>query len=124
MNRERAEAHLRQLADIVAAGQSAISRWLDGVAGGFGVVAASGRCGPAEGPVGELVHLPPGVLLEPMIMTALRAGVAQAGPAARFIRGVVLQVALGGRPAADRAGAGGVPDLGQVPQLDPGIMTL
>jgi hypothetical protein len=35
----------------------------------------------------------------------------------------VLEVAGGGGPPADRAGAGGVPDLGQVPELDPGIMT-
>src|SRR5439155_247235 len=58
-----------------------------------------------------------------MVMPALRARVAQTGPAARFVRGVALVVALGGGPPADRAGAGRVPDLGQVPQLDPGIMT-
>ena len=57
-------------------------------------------------------------------MTALRAGVAETRPAARLIRRVVLDVALGGGPPADGAGAGGVPDLGQVPQLDPGIMAL
>ena len=68
--------------------------------------------------------MPLGVLLEPMVMTALRAGVAEARPAARFVRRVVLEVGLGGGPTADRAGAGGVPDLGQVPELDPGIMTL
>src|SRR4029077_17260315 len=75
-------------------------------------------------PVGKLVHLPPGVLLEPMIMTTLRAGVTQARPAACFVGNVVLEVGLASGPAADRAGAGGVPDLGQVPQLDPRIMTL
>ena len=48
----------------------------DGVAGGFGVVAAPGRGGPAECPVGKLVHLLPEVLLEPMVMTALRARIA------------------------------------------------
>src|SRR5206468_12767497 len=53
---------------------------------------------------------------------ALRAGVAEARPAARLIRRVVLDVALGSRPPADGAGAGRVPDLGQVPQLDPRIM--
>src|SRR5689334_13412456 len=55
-------------------------------------------------------------------MTALRAGVAKTRPAARFICRVVLDVALGGGPPADGAGAGRVPDLGQVPELDPGIM--
>jgi hypothetical protein len=94
----------------------------DGVAGGFGVVGASGRGRPPEGPVGQLVHSPPGVLLEPMVMAALRACVAETGPAACFIRGVVLQIALGGGPPADGAGAGGVPDLGQVPQHDPGVV--
>ena len=95
---------------------------LDRVAGGFGVVAAPGRCGPPEGPVGKLLDVPLGVLLEAMVMTALRTGVTQARPAARLVRGVVLEVALGGGPAADGAGAGRVPDLGQVPELDPGIV--
>jgi hypothetical protein len=38
------------------------------------------------------------------------------------MRGVVLEVALGGGPPADGAGAGGVPDLGQVPEPDPGVV--
>jgi hypothetical protein len=53
---------------------------------------------------------------------ALWAGVTQAAAAACFIRGVVLQVALGGGAAADGAGTGSVPDLGQVPQPDPGVV--
>src|SRR5689334_8866955 len=57
-----------------------------------------------------------------MIMTALRTGVAAAGPAAGLVRGVVLDIALGGGPAAHRAGAGGVPHLDQVLQLDPGVV--
>src|SRR5690349_16910245 len=93
----------------------------DGVAGGFGGVGASGWGGPPEGAVGELVDLPLGVLLEPMVVTALRAGVAETGAAARFVRGVVLVVALGGGAPTDGAGAGGVPDLGQVPELHAGI---
>jgi hypothetical protein len=78
----------------------------------------SGRLGwssTSEGPVGELVHFPPGVLFEPVVMTALRAGVTKTGSPACFVRGVVLVVALGGGAAADGAGAGSVPDLGQVP---------
>ena len=55
-------------------------------------------------------------------MPALRAAVAQAGPPARLVRRVVLEVALAGGPPADGAGAGGVPDLGQVPEPDPGIV--
>src|SRR6185437_10888714 len=96
---------------------------LDGVAGGFGVVAAPGRGGPAEGPVGQLVHFPARLLLEAMVMPTFRTAVAQAGPAARLVRGVVLEVAGRGGSPADRAGAGGVPDLGQVPQPGPGIVT-
>ena len=99
-------------------------RRLDRIPGGFGVVGAAGRGGPAEGAVGKLVDLPLGVLLEPMVVTALRAGVTQARAAARFVGGVVLEVGLGGGPAADGAGAGGVPDLGQVPELDPGIVAV
>src|SRR5689334_3209847 len=59
-----------------------------------------------------------------MVVTALRAGVTEAGAAACFVGGVVLVVALGGGAAADGAGAGGVPDLGQVPEPGPGIVTL
>src|SRR5437868_9272634 len=95
---------------------------LDRVPGWFGGVGAPGRGGPPEGPVGELVDLPLGVLLEAVVVAALRAGIAQAAPAARVVGGVVLQVALGGGAAADGAGAGRVPDLGQVPQLDPRVM--
>src|SRR6185503_3086044 len=87
---------------------------LDGVAGGFGVVAASGRGGPPERPVGQLVDRPARLLLEPVVMSALRAAVAQAGPAARLVWRVVLEVAGRGGSPADRAGAGRVPDLGQV----------
>src|SRR6266571_7307896 len=97
-------------------------RRLDGVPGGFGVVAAAGRGSPAEGTVGELADLPAGVLLEAVVVPALRAAITQARPPARLVRGVVLEVGLAGGPPADGAGAGGVPHLGQVPQLDPGIM--
>ena len=77
---------------------------------------STGRCRRGAG------RRPAGVLLEPVIVPAFRAGVAQAGPAAGFVGGVVLEVGLAGGPAADRPGAGGVPDLGQVPELDPGIV--
>src|SRR5690349_19569511 len=90
----------------------------------FGRVLPPGRGGPAECPVGKLVDRPAGVLLEPVITPALRVAVAHTGPSARFIRGVVLEVALRRWPAAPGSGAGRVPDLGQVPQLDPGIMAL
>ena len=43
-------------------------RGSDGVAGGFGVLAAPGRGGPAEGAVGELIDGPPGLLLEPVVV--------------------------------------------------------
>src|SRR5204862_1696607 len=95
---------------------------LDGIPRGFGRVLPPGRCGPAEGAVGELVDCPSGVLLEAVVVTAFRAGVAAAGPAAGFVGGVVLDVALGGGPPAHRAGAGGVPDLDQVPERDPGVV--
>src|SRR5207245_5113703 len=47
-------------------------RRLDRIPGGFGVVAAPGWGGPAERPVGELVDGPAGLLLEPMVVPALR----------------------------------------------------
>src|SRR6185436_19367703 len=66
---------------------------LYGVAGGFGGVLPPARRGPAERPVGKLVHRPARVLLEPVITPTLRAAVAQARPSAGLIRGVVLEVA-------------------------------
>ena len=50
------------------------------------------------------------------------AAVAQARPPACLVRGVVLEVAVPGGPSADGAGAGRMPDLGQVPQLDAGVV--
>src|SRR5690348_4729887 len=94
----------------------------DGVPGEFGGVGPSRWGGPAEGPVGELVDLPLGVLFEPVVVTALWPAVTETRSSACFVRSVVLEVGLGGRPPADGAGAGSVPDLGQVPQLDPGIV--
>jgi hypothetical protein len=102
----------------------AYRRRLDGVPGGLGGELASGRGGPAEGAVGELINVPPGVLLEPVVVPALRAAITQTRPPARLVGGVVLEVAGGGGPAADGAGAGGMPDLAQVPELDPGIVAL
>src|SRR5690348_16471388 len=90
----------------------------------FGGVLPAGRGGPAERPVRKLVDRPARVLLEPVIAPALRARVTQARPTARLIRRVVLEIAVRRRAAAPRPGAGRVPDLGQVPQLDPGIMAL
>ena len=49
------------------------TRSLDWVPGGFGGVGPSRRGGPAEGAVGELIHLPLRVLLEPVVVTALRS---------------------------------------------------
>ena len=95
---------------------------LDGVPGRLGGVGPPGRGGPSECSVRELLDLPLWVLFELVVVAAFRAGVAQACASARLVRGVVLEVALGGGPPAHRAGAGGVPDLGQVPEPDPGIV--
>src|SRR6516164_5208510 len=78
----------------------------DRVPGAFGGVPPAGRGGPPERPVGELVDRPAGVLLEPVVPATLRAAIAQAGPPARLVRGVVLEVALRGRPSASRPGTG------------------
>src|SRR5690348_8368000 len=94
------------------------------VPGRFGGVLPPGRRGPADSPVGKLVDRPARVLLETMITPTLRAAVAQARPPARLVRRVVVEVALGGGPAAARSDARHVPDPGQVPELDPGIMAL
>jgi hypothetical protein len=64
-----------------------------------------------------------GVLFDPVVVTAGRPAVAQAGPAACFVRGVVFEVAVTGRSAAGRGDASGVPDLGQVPELCSRVVT-
>src|SRR5690348_14332691 len=96
----------------------------DRIAGGFGEVAPSRGSGPPECPVRKLVHVPPRVLFEPVVVSAFRARVAQAGPAACFVGDVVLEVALAGGPSADRAGAGRVPDLGEVPESGARVVAL
>ena len=82
----------------------------------------SRRRGPPDVSARELFGLPPRVLLGPVIMTAGRIAVAQAAATACLVRNVVLEIAPPGRPAAARPGTRRVPDLGQVPQHDPGIM--
>src|SRR5271165_3159851 len=59
-----------------------------------------------------------------MVVAAFRAAITQARSAACFVGYVVLKVAGGGGSSADRTGAGGVPDLGQVAELDPGVVAL
>src|ERR1700758_331867 len=95
---------------------------LDGVPGWLYYVLPSRGRGPADLPAGELLSVPARVLLEPVVEAALRVPVAQAGPAARLIRDVVLEVGAHGGAAAARPGARGVPDLGQVPEHDPGVV--
>src|SRR5438046_6287195 len=93
-----------------------------GVPRGFGGVGTPGGGGPPEGAVGELVDLPLGVLLEPVVVATLRAAITEARSSARFVGRIVLEVALAGGAPADRAGTGGVPDLGQVSELDAWIV--
>jgi hypothetical protein len=109
---------MRQALPVTAPAARNMSR----VAGGFGGVLASGGGGPADCPVGELAGVPAGVLFEPVVAAAFWAGVAQAGPAARLVGGAVLVVALGRGPAADGAGARGVPDPGQVAEPGAGVV--
>src|SRR5580693_5081477 len=97
--------------------------WSDGVARGLGGVLTAGRGGPAEGARGDLLDFPAGILLEPVLVPALRAAVAHTGCAARVVWDVVFEVALLCRSSAGRPGASGVPDLGQMPELDPWVVT-
>src|SRR5689334_5028768 len=57
-------------------------------------------------------------------MPAFGVAVTKIRPAARLERDIMLEVALGGGPSAYRAGAGGMPDLSQVPELYSGVMSL
>ena len=71
-----------------------------------------------------MFDLPAGVLFEPVVVPALRSAIAQARSPARFVGDVVLEIALGGGPPAAGPGAGGVADLGEVAELDPGVVAL
>ena len=64
------------------------------------------------------------MLFESVVEAALWSAITQATSSACFVGDVVLEIGLGGGPTAAWSGAGGMPDLGQVPELDPGIMTL
>jgi DNA-binding HxlR family transcriptional regulator len=75
------------------------------VAGRLGDVGPAGRGGPPEGARANLLGLPAGVLLEPVVVTALRAAVAHARPAARLVLDAVLEIAPAGRAAAGGSGA-------------------
>ena len=75
-------------------------------------------------PVGSCSAFQRGSCLSLVVVTALRVPVTQAGPAARLVGDVVLEVRARRWAAAARPGARGVPDLGQVPEQDPGIVTL
>jgi hypothetical protein len=107
---------------LTRAGWTVLRCWLDRVPGGFSGVLPSGGGGPAEGSRGDLLDFPAGVLLEAMVVTAGRPAVARTGPAACLIGDVVFEVAVAGWSSAGRGDTGGVPDLGQVAQLDPRIM--
>ena len=68
---------------------------LGGVPRGLSRVLTTGRGGPPECAVGELVDVPAGVLLEPVVVAALRAAVTQATPSARLVGDIVLEVLPG-----------------------------
>src|SRR5437764_6483557 len=76
------------------------------VPGRFGRVLPPGRSGPAERPVGKLVDRPARVLLEPVITPTLRTAITEVRPAIRLVGGVVVEVALCGRPSAAWSRAG------------------
>ena len=73
-----------------------LRRFLDRVPRGLGDVPPPRRRGPPDVPAGQLLGLPPRVLLGPMIVPAGRIPVAEACPAARFVRNVVLEVGVEG----------------------------
>ena len=81
-----------------------------------------GRGGPPEDRWDGLFDLPPRVLLEPVVMPALRTGVTEAAPAASLVGCVVFEIALIRRASTGRAGACGVPNLGQVEELGGGVV--
>src|SRR5579862_3765100 len=94
----------------------------DRVARRFGGVLTTRGRGPPDDGRGQLLDLPPGILLDPMIMPALGAAVTHTRSAARLVRDVVFEIALRSGPSAGRGGTRRVPDLGQVPQSDTRIV--
>jgi hypothetical protein len=72
----------------------------------------SGRC--------SAVH--PGCCLSRWSCRHFGSPFARTSSSACLVRHAVLEIALRGRPPAAGSGACGVPDLGQVPEPDPGIM--
>src|SRR5260370_19495137 len=91
----------------------------DRVARWFGDVLAATRGGPPDGARRRLVDLPPGILLDPVIMPALGAAVTHTSSTTRLIGHVMLEITVHGGPPAARAGASPAPDLGRAPNLHP-----
>ena len=59
-----------------------------------------------------------------LLWHARRPAITQARSATGLVGDVVLEIALGGGARAGRPGAGGIADLGQVAELDPGVVAL
>src|SRR5580692_7480432 len=90
----------------------------------LGHVLPSRRHGPPDVSARKLLGVPAGVLFHPVVGPALRAAITQTRSATGLIRNVMLEITSGRGPPAPRPGTSGVPDLGQVPEHHPGIMTL
>src|SRR5580692_8786787 len=89
----------------------------------LGRVLPSGRRGPPDVSARKLLGVPPRVLFHPVVGPALRPAITQTRSATGLIRDVMLEITSGRGPPAPRPGTPGVPDLGQVPEHHPGIMT-
>jgi len=96
---------------------------LDRVPGGFGDVLPPGRHGPPYVSAGQVLRVPPRILLHPMVGPALRIPVAQAGPAIGLVGDVMFEVTATSRTPTAGTGTGCVPDLREVPEHYPGIVT-
>src|SRR5580692_11518075 len=76
--------------------------WLSqiGVAGGLGTVLAAGRGSPVQGHGGGLLDLPARVLLEAMVVPALRTAITFTRSSTCLVWSVMLEITLGSWPSA------------------------
>src|ERR1700683_77885 len=107
---------------LATAGSRPVLTPSDGVPGWFGGVLPSAGHGPSDGTVSQALGFPSLMLLQPVVVPALRIPITQTCPPSGLIRHAVLEVARRRQPPASRPGAAGVPDLGQVPEQYAGVM--
>src|SRR5260370_13744250 len=102
-------------------GQRQVGR-LDGIAGRLGHILPPRRRGPPHVSAGQLLGVPPRVLFHTVVEPALCPAIAHTCSTTSLVWHIVLEITSYCGSSAARSGTPRVPDLGQVPSHDSGIV--